>query len=97
MNILELSEQEICRRASLDELRRMGIEAYPAAEYPVNAYSTDILNDFKEDGEPMEVCIAGRMMIRRVMGKASFVELLDSKGRIQVYVTRDLLGYTERF
>lgn len=89
MNVLELSEQEICRRNSLDELRRMGIEPYPAAEYPVNAYSTDIRDNFKDDEEPREVCIAGRMMSRRVMGKASFAELLDSKGRIQVYVTRD--------
>ena len=89
MNVLELSEQEICRRNSLEELRRMGIEPYPAAEYPVNAYSTDIRDNFKDDEEPREVCIAGRMMSRRVMGKASFAELLDSKGRIQVYVTRD--------
>ena len=89
MNVLELSEQEICRRNSLEELRRMGIEPYPAAEYPVNAYSTDIRDNFKDDEEPREVCIAGRMMSRRVMGKASFAELLDSKGRIQVYITRD--------
>ena len=89
MNVLELSEQEICRRNSLEELRRLGIEPYPAAEFPVNAYSTDIRDNFKDDEEPREVCIAGRMMSRRVMGKASFAELLDSKGRIQVYVTRD--------
>ena len=89
MNILELSEQEICRRESLAELRRMGIEPYPAAEYPVNAYSADIISEFDENAEPREVCIAGRMMSRRVMGKASFAELLDSKGRIQVYITRD--------
>ena len=89
MNVLELSEQEICRRNSLEELRRIGIEPYPAAEYPVNAYSTDIREAFCEDAEPVQVCIAGRMMSRRVMGKASFVELLDSKGRIQVYITRD--------
>ena len=89
MNVLELSEQEICRRNSLEELRRMGIEPYPAAEFPVDAYSTDIRDNFKDDEEPREVCIAGRMMSRRVMGKASFAELLDSKGRIQVYVTRD--------
>lgn len=89
MNILELSEQEICRRNSLEELRRLGIEPYPAAEYPVNAYSADIRNEFSDGQEQREVCIAGRMMSRRVMGKASFVELLDSKGRIQVYITRD--------
>ena len=90
MNILELSEQEIQRRNSLEELRKMGIEPYPAAEYPVNAYSEDIKNEFTDDAEtPREVCIAGRLMGRRVMGKASFAEIMDSKGRIQVYVTRD--------
>ncbi len=88
MNILELSEQEIGRRQSLQELRDMGIDSYPAAAYPTNAFSTDIRDEFKED-ENREVVIAGRMMSRRVMGKASFVELQDSKGRIQVYVTRD--------
>ena len=89
MNILELSEQEIVRREALAELRNMGIEPYPAAEYPTNAFSTDIINEFKDEEEPREVCIAGRMMSRRVMGKASFIELQDSKGRIQVYITRD--------
>ena len=89
MNILELSEQEIVRRESLAELRNLGIEPYPAAEYPTNAFSVDILNEFKDEDEPREVCIAGRMMSRRVMGKASFIELQDSKGRIQVYITRD--------
>ncbi|MBR3877138.1 MAG: lysine--tRNA ligase [Bacteroidaceae bacterium] len=89
MNILELSEQEIVRREALAELRNMGIEPYPAAEYPTNAFSTDIVAEFKDDEEPREVCIAGRMMSRRVMGKASFIELQDSKGRIQVYITRD--------
>jgi lysyl-tRNA synthetase class 2 len=89
MNILELSEQEILRRQSLDELRRMGINPYPAAEYTTNAFSTEILDTFSDEAEPREVSIAGRMMSRRVMGKASFVELQDSKGRIQVYVTRD--------
>ena len=89
MNILELSEQEIVRREALGELRNMGIEPYPAAEYPTNAFSVDILQEFKDEDEPREVCIAGRMMSRRVMGKASFIELQDSKGRIQVYITRD--------
>ncbi len=88
MNVLELSEQEIGRRQSLQELRNMGIDPYPAAEYPTNAFSTDIKAEFS-DGEEREVVIAGRMMSRRVMGKASFVELQDSKGRIQVYITRD--------
>ena len=89
MNVLELSEQEILRRQSLDELRRLGIDPYPAAEFPTNAFSTEIRESFSDDAEPREVCIAGRMMSCRVMGKASFVELQDSKGRIQVYVTRD--------
>lgn len=88
MNILELSEQEIVRRQSLQELRNMGIDPYPAAEFLVNAYSKDIIAGFKED-EQRDVTIAGRIMSRRVMGKASFMELQDSKGRIQVYVTRD--------
>jgi lysyl-tRNA synthetase class 2 len=88
MNVLELSEQEIVRRQSLQELRDMGIDPYPAAEYPTNAFSTDIKDEFK-DGEKREVCIAGRIMSRRVMGKASFAEIQDSKGRIQVYITRD--------
>ena len=98
MNILELSEQEIQRRANLDAMKAMGIEPYPAAMYETNAYSTEIIAEFvdpetDEEGKPVgelrEVSIAGRMMSRRVMGKASFAELQDSKGRIQVYVTRD--------
>ena len=89
MNVLELSEQEIIRRNSLNELRAMGIEPYPAAEYVTNAFSTDIKEEFKDEDEPRKVSIAGRLMSRRVMGKASFVELQDSKGRIQVYITRD--------
>ena len=89
MNVLELSEQEIVRRQSLQELRNMGIDPYPAAEFPTNAFSEDIKNNFKDEDEKQEVVIAGRMMSRRVMGKASFVELQDSKGRIQVYITRD--------
>ena len=106
MNILELSEQEIGRRESLQELRNMGIEPYPAAEYPTDAFSDEIISSFTdlplekdEEGNDVPakataensraVCIAGRMMNRRIMGKAAFVELQDSKGRIQVYVTRD--------
>ena len=110
MNILELSEQEIVRRQSLQELRQMGINPYPAAEYPTNAFSTEIRNNVEsgkwiidnpaaEGEEPQmlpveqlpQVCIAGRMMSIRVMGKASFAEIQDSKGRIQVYVSRDEL------
>jgi len=89
MNILELSEQEIVRRQCLQTICDMGIDPYPAAEFPTNAFSTDIKADFKDEDEPREVVIAGRMMGRRVMGKASFAELQDSKGRIQVYVARD--------
>ena len=86
---MELSEQEIVRRQSLQTLRDMGIEPYPAAEYVVTDYSSDIKNTFTEESVGREVSIAGRMMSRRIMGKASFIELQDSKGRIQVYVSRD--------
>lgn len=89
MNVLDLSEQEINRRESLAELKKLGIDPYPAEEYPTNAFSTDIKENFDENAEPRKVCIAGRMMSRRIMGKASFIEIQDSKGRIQVYVTRD--------
>ena len=89
MNVLELSEQEIGRRESLQELRQMGINPYPAAEYATNAFSTEIQESFKDEDEPREVCIAGRMMSRNIMGKASFAKIQDSKGRIQVYITRD--------
>ena len=87
--MMELSEQEVIRRQSLDALRQMGIDPYPAAEYPTNAFSTDIKAEFKDEDSPRPVCIAGRIMSRRIMGKASFIELQDSKGRIQVYVSRD--------
>ncbi len=89
MNILELSEQEIIRRNSLDEMRKMGIEPYPAAEYIVNAYTDEIKETFSDDAPQREVSVAGRIMSRRIMGKASFIELKDSKGRIQVYISRD--------
>lgn len=89
MNLLELSEQEIIRRGSLDEMRRLGIDPYPAALYPVDAYTTEIKETFKDDEPAREVCVAGRIMSRRIMGKASFMELQDSKGRIQVYISRD--------
>ena len=89
MNVLELSEQEIIRRNSMNELRAMGIEPYPAAEYVTNAFSTDIKAEFNDDAEPHQVSVAGRIMSRLIMGKASFIELQDSKGRIQVYITRD--------
>jgi lysyl-tRNA synthetase class 2 len=89
MNVQELSEQEIFRRKSLEDLRNMGIEPYPAAEYPVTAYSTSIREEFLDDEPRKTVFIAGRIMSRRIMGKASFTELQDSEGRIQVYITRD--------
>ena len=110
MNILELSEQEILRRQSLDEMRKMGINPYPAAEYPVTAWSTDIINDFEdlpvvgkdEEGNDVRetatpensrmVSIAGRIMSKSIMGKAAFAKLQDSKGRIQIYITRDSLS-----
>ena len=85
----ELSEQELFRRQSLNELRSLGIDPYPAALYPTDAFSTDIKAEFNDEAERPNVCIAGRIMSRRIMGKASFVELQDSKGRIQVYISRD--------
>ena len=90
MNVLELSEQEIVRRNNLNELRALGIDPYPADEYPTDAFSADIKAEYDDAAEEKrQVCIAGRIMSRRIMGKASFLELQDSKGRIQVYVTRD--------
>lgn len=88
MSLTDLSEQEIIRRQSLDEMRAMGINPYPAAEYVTNAYSVEIKANFSDE-EKRQVSIAGRIMSRRIMGKASFVELQDSQGRIQVYITRD--------
>ena len=90
MNILELSEQELVRRGSLEQMRAMGIDPYPAAEYKVTGYTDEIRKNFDDNQEPKrEVAIAGRIMSRRIMGKASFMELQDSCGRIQVYVNRD--------
>ncbi len=90
MNILELNEQEIFRRESLQQLRDLGIEPYPAALYKVDAFSAEIKESFDDEvTPPRQVSIAGRIMSRRIMGKASFLELMDSKGRIQVYITRD--------
>ena len=108
MNILELSDQEIVRRNNLQQLRDLGIDPYPAAEYPGDAWSTEIRESFVdlpttvgEDGEEIpatatpensrNVSIAGRIMSKRIMGKAGFAELQDSKGRIQVYVQRDAI------
>jgi len=85
-----LSEQEIFRRNSREQLQQLGINPYPAALYPTNAFSVDIKAEFDDNLEPKrQVCVAGRIMSRRIMGKASFVELQDSKGRIQLYISRD--------
>lgn len=89
MNVLELSEQEIVRRNSLAELRKMGIEPYPAAEFVVTGHTKEIKENFKDGAEVRNVSIAGRIMSRRIMGKASFMELQDAEGRIQVYISRD--------
>ena len=89
MSNIELSEQEQLRRQSMAELRRMGIEPYPAAEYKVTGHSDEIKSTFSDDAPARDVCVAGRIMSRRIMGKASFVELQDSKGRIQIYISRD--------
>lgn len=89
MNVLDLSEQEIIRRGSLEQLRKMNINPYPAAAYLVNGYADEIKENFNDDAQPRQVTIAGRIMSRRIMGKASFMELQDSTGRIQVYITRD--------
>ncbi|MDR1724189.1 MAG: lysine--tRNA ligase [Tannerella sp.] len=89
MNILDLSEQEIIRRGSLEQLRGLGIDPYPADEFPVDAYADGIKAAFRDEDEKRQVCIAGRIMSRRIMGKASFAEIQDSTGRIQIYITRD--------
>ena len=91
MNPLELSEQEAIRRQSLAALREMGIEPYPAAEYVVTGHSDEIKSTFADDAPRREVAVAGRIMSRRIMGKASFVELQDANGRIQIYISRDEL------
>lgn len=95
MSFTELSEQEIIRRNSLNELAKMGIEAYPAPEFKVDAHAADIKERFDDNAEPRQVVIAGRMMSRRIMGKASFFELQDATGRIQVYVCRDDISRDE--
>jgi len=92
----ELSEQEQFRRQSLDGLRNLGIDPYPAALYPTDAFSTDIKAEFTEEMIGKNVCVAGRLMSRRIMGKASFIELQDSKGRIQVYISRDDINSDEQ-
>ena len=91
---MALSEQEILRREALTELRNLGIEPYPAAEFVTTAYSTEILNNF-EQFEGKEVVLAGRLMGKRIMGKASFAELKDAEGRIQIYVSRDDISNDE--
>lgn len=92
-----LSEQEIFRRNSREQLQQAGINPYPAALYPTNAFSVDIKAEFDDNIEPKrQVCVAGRIMSRRIMGKAAFVELQDSKGRIQLYVSRDDINTEEQ-
>ena len=95
MSFTELSEQEVIRRNSLKELERLGIDAYPAAEFKVDTHAAEIKEQFEDGGEPREVVVAGRMMSRRIMGKASFFELQDATGRIQVYVSRDDISTDE--
>ena len=91
---MALSEQELLRREALTELRNLGIEPYPAAEFITTAYSSEILADFEKfDGK--EVILAGRLMGKRIMGKASFAELKDAQGRIQIYVSRDDISTDE--
>lgn len=86
----ELSEQEQIRRDSLKELKQLGINPFPAEEYPVSHYSQDLLDNFEgNEDQYQEVCLAGRIMTRRIMGSASFAQLKDDKGRIQVYLRRD--------
>ena len=86
---LELSEQEILRRESLDALKELGIDPYPAAMYEISHSTTEIKENFKDDEDFGNVSIAGRIMTRRIMGKASFAELMDGSGRIQIYINRD--------
>lgn len=90
MSISELSEQEVIRRGSLTKLRELGIDAYPAAEFPVNAKAAQIKKEYsEEENNFQDIVMAGRIMSRRIMGKASFAELQDDSGRIQVYINRD--------
>ena len=94
MQLQHLSEQEIIRREKLAELQKLGIDPYPAPLYPVDSYSTNIKNSFTDDNKAdfENVCLAGRIMSVRDMGKASFAELQDSHGRIQIYVRKDDLA-----
>ena len=87
-----LSEQEIIRRESLQKLRDLGIEPYPAAKFDVDITSKQIKEKYKE-GEELNVVIAGRLMSRRIMGKASFAELQDADGKIQIYINRDVVSF----
>ena len=90
MAYFELSEQELIRRESLDQIRALGIEPYPAAEYEVTANAADILDNYERNKlDYKDIKIAGRIMARRMQGKASFIELQDSTSRIQVYIARD--------
>src|SRR2546428_10893809 len=91
-----LNEQEILRREAMKELRNLGINPYPPEEFIVNAHAEQIKNEFNEEkGNFQEVSLAGRIMSRRIMGSASFAELQDSTGRIQIYINRDEICPTE--
>ena len=90
MSIMDLNEQELFRRESLAKLRELGIEPYPAALYPINTSAAQVKAEYDEEkGNFQDVVIAGRIMSRRIMGAASFGELQDETGRIQVYINRD--------
>lgn len=96
MNLNELNEQERIRRESLEQIQKLGIEPFPAAEYPVDAHASEIKESYNEsEDKKKDVCVAGRIMSRRIMGKAAFVELQDASGRIQLYITRDDICPTE--
>ena len=87
---MQLSEQELVRRENLEKMREFGIDPFPAIHYPVNATAADIKAKYQEGVDTyQDVCLAGRLMMKRIMGKASFAELQDSSGRIQLYVSRD--------
>ncbi len=92
MSYTELSEQEKIRRESLQKIRELGIDPYPANKYEVNSYSQEIIDNYnEEENNYQNICVAGRIMSRRIMGKASFIEIQDSEGKIQVYLNRDII------
>ncbi|GAA5219431.1 lysine--tRNA ligase [Membranihabitans marinus] len=88
---MQLTEQEIIRRKALEEIRALGIDPYPAEAYPVNTTAAEVLKNYTEENKAdfTEICLSGRLMTKRVMGKASFAVLKDGSGKIQLYVSRD--------